>query len=50
MDKAVYDFVLIFVSIIWEAFPFVVLSAVPRGTFPRSLRAQRGMKAQRAFT
>jgi uncharacterized protein len=31
VDKAVYDFVLIFVSIIWEAFPFVVLGAIIAG-------------------
>ena len=31
MDKAVYDFVSTFVSIIWEAFPFVVLGAIIAG-------------------
>ena len=31
MDRAVYDFVLTFVSIVWEAFPFVVLGAVIAG-------------------
>jgi uncharacterized protein len=31
VDRAVYDFVLTFVSIIWEAFPFVVLGAIIAG-------------------
>lgn len=31
MEKAVFDFLLTFVSIIWEAFPFVVLGAVIAG-------------------
>jgi uncharacterized protein len=31
VDKAVYDFVSTFVSIIWEAFPFVVLGAIIAG-------------------
>ncbi len=31
MDKQVYDFVATFVSIIWEAFPFVVLGAIIAG-------------------
>jgi uncharacterized protein len=31
VEKAVYDFVLTFVSIIWEAFPFVVLGAIIAG-------------------
>jgi uncharacterized membrane protein YraQ (UPF0718 family) len=31
VDKAVFDFVLTFVSIIWEAFPFVVLGAIVAG-------------------
>jgi uncharacterized membrane protein YraQ (UPF0718 family) len=31
VDKAVYDFVSTFVSIIWEAFPFVVLGAIVAG-------------------
>ena len=31
MEKAVFDFVLTFVSIIWEAFPFVVLGAIIAG-------------------
>ena len=31
MEKDVFDFVLTFISIIWEAFPFVVLGAVVAG-------------------
>jgi uncharacterized membrane protein YraQ (UPF0718 family) len=31
VEKAVFDFVLTFVSIIWEAFPFVVLGAIIAG-------------------
>ena len=31
MEKEVFDFVLTFISIIWEAFPFVVLGAVIAG-------------------
>lgn len=31
MEKQVFDFILTFISIIWEAFPFVVLGAVVAG-------------------
>jgi uncharacterized membrane protein YraQ (UPF0718 family) len=31
VERAVYDFILVFVSIIWEAFPFVVLGAIIAG-------------------